>query len=394
MGVSESVHFMQCMTFLTPSWCQSTAGRLLYCIFSQSSPRVFWHRPKAIRWEVSISAGSLHQPKKAQTRRSSCTTSRWWSNKWWGRIGHGAFLWLHCPKGKLDNTLWPCCLAKEKNTPMRWKMQWERERERWGVFCWLLVLSSMKTSGATDSLDDWNYWVESNDHTRGPMKMTWTRWEQGELEITWLLDVPSRQKILQKLCCFFPIFLSRPNPPSHQPQESLRNYQLLTITTLSQIALPPPHMAVHRPPLWFFFGGFKSLCNVVFFFSRCSFLGDVVICPQGVGSFSSGQEVRQVVFWVRFRAQTGKPLQHGGHGEAVPKNRAVVLRQSMASWVKLTYLSNLGFEKFVSRTMMNFGNTRQYFDKLIVVDCRVCKVGCFFALALSYCFQEHARYRG
>lgn len=129
MGVSESVHFMQCMTFLTPSWCQSTAGRLLYCIFSQSSPRVFWHRPKAIRWEVSISAGSLHQPKKAQTRRSSCTTSRWWSNKWWGRIGHGAFLWLHCPKGKLDNTLWPCCLAKEKNTPMRWKMQWERERD-------------------------------------------------------------------------------------------------------------------------------------------------------------------------------------------------------------------------------------------------------------------------
>lgn len=104
----------------------------------------------------------------------------------------------------------------------------ERERERdEGVFCWLLVLSSMKTSGATDSLDDWNYWVESNDRTRGPMKMTWTRWEQGELEITWLLDLPGRQKILQKLCCFFPIFLSRPNPPSHQPQESLRNFLAL-----------------------------------------------------------------------------------------------------------------------------------------------------------------------
>lgn len=307
MGVSESVHFMQCMTFLTPSWCQSTAGRLLYCIFSQSSPRVFWHRPKAIRWEVSISAGSLHQPKKAQTRRSSCTTSRWWSNKWWGRIGHGAFLWLHCPKGKLDNTLWPCCLAKEKNTPMRWNMQWERERERWGVFCWLLVLSSMKTSGATDSLDDWNYWVESNDHTRGPMKMTWTRWEQGELEITWLLDVPSRQKILQKLCCFFPIFLSRPNPPSHQPQESLRNYQLLTITTLSQIALPPPHMAVHRPSLWFFFGGFKSLCNVVFFSVDVHFWEMLLFVHKVLAPFLRGKKCAKLFSECVFVHKQGSP---------------------------------------------------------------------------------------
>lgn len=257
MGVSESVHFMQCMTFLAPRWCQSTAGRLVYCIFSQSSPRVFWHRPKAVRWEVSISAGSFHQPKKGANTKIIMHHQQMVIKQMMRKNWSWSVPLVALPKRKA----WQHPVAmlfgkgeKHTNEVKNAMREWERERERdEGVFCWLLVLSSMKTSGATDSLDDWNYWVESNDHTRGPMKMTRTRWEQGELEITWLLDLPGRQKILQKLCCFFPIFLSRPNPPSHQPQESLRNNQLLAITTLSQIALPPPHMVVHRAVLIFFF---------------------------------------------------------------------------------------------------------------------------------------------
>ena len=96
------------------SMSRSTRGRLLYCIFV-SQVQGYLTQEGQKTWEVSVTQ-FFSPTKKAQTRRSSCTTSRWWSNKRWGRIGHGAFLWLHCPKGKLDKPCGHAIWQKRKHT--------------------------------------------------------------------------------------------------------------------------------------------------------------------------------------------------------------------------------------------------------------------------------------
>lgn len=183
MGVSESVHFMQCMTFLTHiADVKSTGGRLVYCKFFSPVEGYCDIGLRPQRWAVSISAAPKKTRRKHEDHHAPPADGDLTNDE--EELAMERSFGCINPKRKLDNTLWPCCLAKEKkHTNKRL-----RERERWGVFRWLLVLLNMKTSGATDTWDDWNCWVESYDLTRGPMKMTWTRWEQGKLEITCLLE--------------------------------------------------------------------------------------------------------------------------------------------------------------------------------------------------------------
>ena len=150
--------------------------------------------------------------------------------------------------------------------------------------------------------------------------MTWKRGEQGELGITWLLDLPGRQNVYT---CQGPI-----RHPINPKKTGLRNYQQLTLI-LSQIASPHHKWwLIDCPYFWGVHG--SSLYVTMLFQSRCWLLYFCFAARSAASCFLSADVHKQ-----------GSSLQHGD-GEAII-NGAVVL----SNYVKLTYLPNLGWEKFV-----------------------------------------------